>query len=389
MAGVTKTTNINTHVREIDFVTRFGNNLQALMNILQISRLIKKESGTTLTTTVADIVLESGNVEEGATIPISVANVHDVPYADITIEKYGKAVSIEAVSKYGAEKAVQMTDDALLMKLQKNITNKFYTFLRTGSLTHLTTSFQMALAMANGYVRDMWSAMDKDITDIVGFVNDLDAFEYMGNASVTVQQAFGMQYLVDFMGYPLVFLMDSTRIPRGNVLATPVENIVAYYVDPSDSDFARLGLEYTVAGETPFVGFHAQGNYSNATGETYALMGIELFAEYVNGIANVKFSASGSLGAVTVASAAGTATGDSKITVTYTKGVGEKLYYIDAASAKTPTYKDVVDLTGWTAIETGDTNISDLTSGNTITVIAVNGTGQAVASGNATIVVKA
>lgn len=389
MAGITKKANFDTSIRELDFVTRFSDNIQALLNILSITRLIEKQSGTKLTSTVADIVLESGAVEEGATIPMSVANVHDVPYADITLEKYGKAVSIEAVDKYGAAKAVQKTDDALLAKLQKNITTKFYNFLKTGTLTHVTDSFQMALAMANGLVRDMWGAMDKDITSIVGFVNDLDAYAYMGAASVTVQTAFGMNYLVDFMGYPLVFLMDSTRIPRGKVLATPVENIVGYYVNPANSDYKQLGLDYTVAGDTPFVGFHAQGNYGNATGEVYAIMGIELFAEYINGIANVTFQTGGSLGSVTVASAAGTDTGDSKITVTYTKGVGEKLYYKEAAQAAEPSFLAVPDLTGWKEIATGDTNMGDLTSGNVITVIAVNGTGQTVAGGHATVVVKA
>lgn len=387
MAGITKKQNFDTSVREIDFVTRFANNIQALLDILGISRLIEKQSGTKLTSTVADIVLEDGNVGEGEVIPISVANVHDVPYTDITLEKYGKAVSIEAVDKYGAAKAVQKTDDALLTALQKKITNKFYTFLKTGTLSHVADSFQMALAMANGLVRDMWGAMDKDMTSIVAFVNDLDAYAYMGAAPITVQQAFGMQYLVDFMGYPLVFLMDSTRIPRGQVLATPVENIVGYYVNPANSDFAQLGLDYTVAGDTPFVGFHAEGNYSNATGEVYALMGIELFAEYINGIANVRFG-SGSLGAVSVASAAGTATGDSKVSVTYNAGAGEKLFYKEGAQALTPTYLDVVDLSGWEEIKVGDTNIEDLTASNVLTVISVNGTGQAVASGNATIVVK-
>lgn len=388
MAGQTKVANIDSHVREIDFVSRFGKNVQALLDILGISRPIKKVPGTKLVGTVADIVLESGLVEEGATIPMSVANVHDVEYGDVVIEKYAKEVTMEAIAKHGAAKAIDMTDNAMLTRLQNVVCDRFYTFLKTGTLTRTVGSFQMALALAQGYVRDMWKAMDKDITEIAAFVNTIDAFEYLGAAEITTQTAFGMTYIENFMGYRLVFLCDSTRIPRGKVLATPVENLVVYYLDPSDADFAKGDLNYTVVGDTPFIGVHTQGRYENATSDIFAIMGLYLFAEYINGIANVTFQTGGSLGAVTVASEAGTAVGDSKVTVTYTKGVGEKLYYKEGNAALTPTYLAQVDLTGWKEIATGSTNFESLTSGNVITVISVNGTGQAVASGYATIVVK-
>ena len=69
------------------------------------------------------------------------------------------------------------------------------------------------------------------------------------------------------------------------MIALPVENIDLYYIDPSDSEFEQLGLSYTVEGETNLIGFHAQGNYSTAVGESYALMGMSLWAEYLDGVA--------------------------------------------------------------------------------------------------------
>ena len=84
-----------------------------------------------------------------------------------------------------------------------------------------------------------------------------------------------------------LFLLPAAQIARNTVIATPVENIDLYYIDPSDSEFARLGLEYTTQGETNLIGFHAQGNYSTAVGESYALMGMALWAEYLDGIAVV------------------------------------------------------------------------------------------------------
>ena len=96
----------------------------------------------------------------------------------------------------------------------------------------------------------------------------------------------GFQYLKDFMGYNTIFLLSEDEVPRGKVLATPVENIVLYYVDPADSDFVKAGLVYTTgASETNLIGFHTQGNYNTAVSEAFAIMGLTLFAEYIDGIA--------------------------------------------------------------------------------------------------------
>ena len=75
------------------------------------------------------------------------------------------------------------------------------------------------------------------------------------------------------------------KFEEGKVIATPADNIVLYYVDPSNSGFEQLGLEYTVDGETNLIGFHANGDYRHAVGESYALMGLTLFAEYIDAIA--------------------------------------------------------------------------------------------------------
>ena len=93
------------------------------------------------------------------------------------------------------------------------------------------------------------------------------------------------------MGYRTLILLSDPDIPRGMVVALPVENIDLYYVDPGDSEFAKLGLVYRVQGETNLIGFHAQGNYGTAVGEMFALMGMTLWAEYIDGIAVVTVSA--------------------------------------------------------------------------------------------------
>ena len=277
--------------REMDFVERFGDNWEALRNILGIMRPIRKAPGTSIVSYTADVTLESGAVEPGEVIPYSKATIIQAAKADLTIEKYAKAVPIEDVNKYGAEIAVEKSDDEFLNKLQNVVLTKFYTFLKTGTLTQTATTWQDALAKAQGEVLNKFATMQKDVTAVVGFANILDAYDYLGASDITIQTKFGLTYIKDFLGYSTLFLLPATQIDRGTVIATPVENINLYYIDPGDSEFARLGLNYTTQGETNLIGFHAQGNYSTAVGESYALMGMALWAEYLDGIAKVTFGA--------------------------------------------------------------------------------------------------
>ena len=277
--------------REMDFVERFGDNWEALRNILGIMRPIRKAPGSSLVSYTADVALEDGNVAPGNVIPYSKATITQAAKGDLEIQKYAKAVPIEDVNKYGAAIAVEKSDEEFLTKLQNVVLTKFYTFLNTGSLTGDATDWQSALAKAQGEVLNKFATMQKDVTSVVGFANILDAYDYLGAADITVQTKFGLTYIKDFLGYSTLFLLPDTQIKRGTVIATPVENIDLYYIDPSDSEFAKLGLNYTTQGETNLIGFHAQGNYSTAVGESYALMGMALWAEYLDGIAKITFGA--------------------------------------------------------------------------------------------------
>ena len=282
------TTDVTVKAREIDFVTRFENNWQHLRDILGIMRPIKKQPGAVLKSKTVTGTLQSGKVAEGDDIPYSKFTVTEKTYKEMTIEKYAKAVSIEAIKDHGYENAVEMTDDQFLYELQSEVTKRFYTYLNTGSLTDTQDNFQKGLAMAKAKVLNKFKQMHRNVTGVVGFVNILDVYKYLGTADITVQNQFGFQYIKDFMGYNTIFLLSESEIAEGKIIATPVENIVMYYVDPSESDFAKAGLVYTTGvGETNLIGFHTQGNYNTAVSEAFAIMGFEVFAEYQDGIAVV------------------------------------------------------------------------------------------------------
>lgn len=371
--------------RELDFVTRFTRNWDHLREILGIMRPIRKQPGTVLKSKYAEGTLESGQVGEGENIPYSKFAVKEVPYEEITVEKYAKAVSLEAIKDHGYDNAVQKTDDEFLYQLQANVTDRFYAYLNTGTLASTETTYQMALAMAKGRVENKFKEMHRTATAIVGFANILDVYQYIGTANITVQNQFGLNYVKDFMGYGTLFLLSESEIQRGRVIATPVENINLYYVDPGDSDFARAGLVYSVSGETNLIGFHVEGKYENATSVSYAIMGMTLFAEYLDAIAVVDVDDTPTLGTLTVTSAAGTATGDTKLSVSPAKEKTTNVYkYKAGAAAPTVTYGQ--NLRSWATWD-GKTDVT-IANGQKVTVAECDSTYKALNAGNATVTAK-
>lgn len=380
-----KTADIQVTAREIDFVTRFERNWEHLREILGIMRPIKKQPGAILKSKYAEGALADGNVGEGEEIPYSKFTVKEKEYAEMTIEKYAKAVSIESIKDHGYENAVQMTDDEFLFQLTTMVTGRFYDYLNTGTLTATEATFQMALAMAKGLVENKFKMMHRTATGVVGFVNILDVYEYIGAADITIQNQFGFQYIKDFMGFNTIFLLSEGEIQRGRIIATPVENIVLYYVDPNESDFVRAGLVYTVSGETNLIGFHTQGDYKHAVSEAFAIMGLTLFAEYIDAIAVVSMTDDTTLGTLTVTSAAGTKTGDTKVTVSPGLETGH-MYKYKVAADSAPEVKYGQSVKTWKAWD-GKSDITAAT-GQHITVAECDNTYKALKSGNDDVTAK-
>lgn len=385
--NMTGSAQIQVKAREIDFVTTFSKNIQALLDILGIVRMIRKENGTVLKTKKVTGTLQSGNVAEGEEIPMSQYSVTEEPFDTIKVEKYRKGVSLEAIAEKGYEAAVQSTDEEFKSDLQKKVTDKLYSQLKMGSLVGHETTWQMAFAMAIGKVKDKFDSMDRTATGVAVWVNILDVYKYVGAADITMQTAFGMNYIKNFLGADVVFL--SSKIPENTVIATPLNNLVAYYVDPGDSEFVKAGLSYTTDSETGFIGFHAQGNYERAISDMFAIMGLRIFAEYLDAIAYIAVGSSDTqtLGALTMTSSEGSETGKTKITMAeQLASINNVLKYKTNESAATSvTYG--MDVKTWTKWD----GVSEITAtdGHHITVVEADPNYKAVRSGDVVADVKA
>ena len=384
-AGMTRDAQIKVRAREIDFVTSFGKNMQALLDILGIVRMIKKENGTVLKTKIVKGELKSGEVGEGEEIPMSQYTVEEKPFDTIKIEKYRKGVSIEAIAEKGYEAAVQSTDDEFKSDLQTVVTDKFYAQLKAGSLVGHESTWQMAVAMAIGKVKDKFKKMNRTATGVAVWVNTLDVYKYVGAADITLQTAFGFEYMKNFLGADVVFI--TSEIPENTVVATPLNNIVAYYVDPGDSEFVRAGLLFTTDSATGFIGFHTEGTYNRMISDNYAIMGLRLFCEYLDAIAYIAVGGSDTqtLGELNVTSEAGSETGKTKLTVKEQMLSMKNCWkYKDAASATTVNYGD--DVKNWSKWD-GESDIAS-TATHHITLVECDQNYKAVRSGDVIVTLK-
>ena len=383
--NMTGSSQIMVRAREIDFVTSFAKNMQALLDIMGIARMIRKENGSALKVRTASGTLESGDVAPGEEIPLSQYTVQDKVVGTIKIKKYRKGVPLEAIAEKGYAAAVDQTDQEFRSDLRNVILGNFYDVLNSGSLAGHETTWQMAVSMAIGRVKDKFEKMQRTATGIAVFVNTIDLYKYLGGAQITTQTAFGMSYVENYLGADVMFI--SSKIPENTVVATPLNNLIAYYVDPADSEFVQAGLSYTVDSETGFIGFHAQGNYERAISDMFAIMGVSLMVEYLDAVANIAVGSADTqtLKTLTVTSAAGEYEGTTNIAVDPALMSMNNVYkYKEAASATGVTYG--MDVKTWTRWD-GESPIT-ATNGNHITVVEADQNYKAVGSGDVVAVVN-
>lgn len=263
--------------REIDFVYLFNDGIKKLMEALGVTRKIAKQQGTTLKAYKAVGTLENGVVGEGEVIPLSKYKTVPFTFDEITLKKWRKATSAEAIIERGYDQAHDMTMNALLKDIQKGIKNQFFNFLATGTTTAYGATFQAAIAQAWGKLQVLFE--DTDI-EAVYFMNQLDVADYLSEHGITLETAFGFSYLANFMGLGTVIF--NSNVPRGTVYATAKSNIVLYYI-PVNGAGLDNAFEFT-SDETGYVGIHEGAVYNNMTDEDVAISGIVLFAERIDGI---------------------------------------------------------------------------------------------------------
>ena len=263
--------------RVADFNIQFVEGLKKLTEALGTTRKIPVQEGATLKQIVVTGTLQNGNVAEGELIPLSKYEAEEVPVGEVKLNKWRKGTTAEAILKGGYDQAVGATTDKMVKDIQKGIRGDLFTFMATGTGTASGSGLQAALANAWGKLAVLF---DDDAVESAYFLNPMDVADYLGSAQVTMQTAFGMTYIENFLGLGDVFL--NSNVPEGKFYATAKENIVMYYVNVATSELARaFGL---TTDETGYIGINEYPDKDTARVMDLVMSGITFFPERKDGI---------------------------------------------------------------------------------------------------------
>ena len=165
----------------------------------------------------------------------------------------------------------------MVKDIQKTIRSNLFAFMATGTGEATGAGLQAALANGWGQLQVLW---EDDSVETVYFLNPLDVADYLGSAQVTMQTAFGMNYIENFLGLGTVFLNSS--VPKGKYYATAKENIILYFVNVNSGDI-KTAFQLTTD-ETGFIGIREYPDNDTARVMDLVMSGVTFFPERIDGI---------------------------------------------------------------------------------------------------------
>lgn len=279
MAAATNTilTEDIARVRAIDFNMQFTGSLKKFMEAMGVTRKIAVQEGATLKALTVTGTLEDGSVAEGELIPLSHYETVETPVGEAALNKWRKSTTAEAILKGGYEQAVGDTTDKMVKDVQAKIRNDLFGFMATGTGSATGKGLQAALASGWGNLQVLW---EDDAVDTVYFINPLDAASYLGTAQITLQTAFGMSYIENFLGLGTVFM--TSKVPQGKFYATAKENIITYFINIASGEVA--GVFKLVADETGYIGIREYLDEDHACVNDLVMSGVTFFPERLDGI---------------------------------------------------------------------------------------------------------
>lgn len=260
----------------IDFAEKFGKNIKSLYDLLGAHSLIPMAAGTVIKTYTSSVTLDDNVISPGDIIPLSEVVMKDGPTIELVFNKKRKSVPIEDIQKYGFNKAITMTDEKLIRAIQKQIRDNLLGQLATGTGEAEGENLQKLMAQNWAAVTAKFS---EDDVEVVSFANPFDVADYLGEANVSLQTTFGMNYLENFLGNKIVFL--HADVPAGTVYSTAIDNLNLAYASINGEMSKAFDL---TSDESGIIGVTHDTQKQRLTSETIAISAIAWFAERVDGV---------------------------------------------------------------------------------------------------------
>lgn len=266
--------------QSIDFVEQFGKEIKTLLTALSVNRRIEMPIGSTLKRYTSKVTLNPAEVEKGDIIPLSKVETTPAEPVELKWKKHRKAVAIEDIQTYGFNQAIVLTDEKLKRELQKGVKADMFTHLSTGTTTATGVGLKGALAVGWGQVHKLF---EDDEVATIGFVNPLDVADYLATANLTLQTAFGLNYVENFLGLKVAVVTAS--VPAKTVYVTAADNLVFAYAKVDGGEVGKV-FDFTTD-ETGIIGITHDIDKSRLTAETTTVSGATIFAERLDGIVKV------------------------------------------------------------------------------------------------------
>ena len=262
----------------IDLSANLAAGIRSLQEVLGITDMQAMPEGTTVNIYKSSV---KGSLRKqsasGETVPLTETQRTLAATATLSLDFYRKIVTAQAIQKVGRENALYDTDRALIGAIRKAIKADFYTMLATGTGTVTGKStFQSQLAAAWGTVHAYYEDID---SAPVHFVNPADVADYLGTATITTQNAFGFDYVEDFLGLGTVVF--SAGVTQGSVISTAKENLRGVYVPANGAVGVEFGM---TSDESGLIGITHKVNTSMAGIESLLMTGVKFYPEDIAGV---------------------------------------------------------------------------------------------------------
>lgn len=273
----------------IDYTNRFATGVRKLQKLLGVTALTPVSSGATIKTYKYTTDIKDGNVAEGEYIPLSkVSKAIDQTYT-LTLQKWRRNTTAEAIQEKGRAVSINETDSKFVAALQNEVKSDLFAAI-TGTSKTSADGENLQQALAN-----MWGALTQIFEDYDGFadpdddeadgrfvffVNPLDVAEYLGQASITTQTAFGMSYIKNFLGLGTTF--TTAKVAKGTVYGTAAQNLNMYYIPANGGDLAQT---FGLSGDsTGIIGMTHAAVTTNASVDTLVMGGWKIFPEITDAV---------------------------------------------------------------------------------------------------------
>lgn len=273
----------NLDAKSVDYAYRFGENFSKFIEALGITRQIPVQEGFTLTMYTAPTVdLANGDVGEGELIPLSKVTPQPATTKEITLKKYRKVTTAEAIQRYGRDKAINMTDDALVKEVQKGIRDYLFDTIKT----HGTLQPNLNAGTLQGALASAWGALEvlfeDDTITTVAFVNPMDVANEIANKEISLESQFGLRYYIDLTG-TVVFLNNT--IPKGEVYATASDNLQVAYISANSDLFSEFNM---FTDEFGYIGVAHEQALEILSVQTVLVSGVLIFPERLDGMVKIE-----------------------------------------------------------------------------------------------------